>query len=114
MARFGIYFQDIKCTPTFGNCVDSNNVDQNDGQILQGDLNGNSENDQAECLKRCRAVPGVTGCELVPPGPCHGYGCVAHTREVVKGSGWKRFFCWAFSKCDDGNFTYFAIYLIDN
>ena len=79
---------------------------------MQGLFSRNGEDDQAECLRLCRAVPGVTGCEIYPSGT--NYGCVAHTREVVKGSGWKRFFCWAFSKCGDGNFTYFANYLIDN
>ena len=86
-------------------------MDQNDGQIMQGLFSRNGEDDQAECLRLCRAVPGVTGCEIYPIYTNMGtnYGCVVHTQEVVKGSGTPTFFCWAFSKCDDGNFTYFVI-----
>ena len=99
MLNITLLSKDIACQRMQGYCGNANTADQNDGQKGLGILNGNI-NDldiQEECLRRCRGVEGVTGCEIYP-----GYNCLAHTSEVTKGSGAANHFCWPFSKCGEG------------
>ena len=72
-----------------GKCEDGNKKVQNSGVISVS-----GQKTLEKCLEGCRDKPGVTGCEFHPPRKS----CSAHTKEVVKGSGIKDYFCLVFPK----------------
>ena len=87
------------CPKERGYCVTSSGRDQNSGvKKLNSMSNGDTLNGQKECLKLCRSVHGVTGCEVI--WNQGNQGCYAHTREVARGNGQARHACWIFSKCN--------------
>ena len=49
---------------------------------------------QKQCLEKCHAYTGATGCEIV-----WNTGCFIHTSEIAKGNGAAKHNCWVFSKC---------------
>jgi len=87
----------LKCPAELGFCVKGNGSDQNSGVVKLNALDGNTPERQEDCLKRCRATPGVTGCEVI--WDQGNRGCYAHTKEVARGNGVGRHRCWIFSKC---------------
>ena len=88
------------CPREEGFCVTSNGGDQNSGVFKLNSLDGNTPYRQEECLKLCRSVAGVTGCEVI--WDQWNRGCYAHTQEIASGNGVDRHFCWVFSKCEEG------------
>ena len=88
------------CPREKGFCVTSNGRDQNSGVIKLNSLDGDTKNRQEQCLKACRSVAGVTGCEVI--WSQNNRGCYAHTQEVAYGNGENRHYCWPFSKCQEG------------
>ena len=86
------------CPIEQGYCITLFGRDQNSGvKKLNGMYNGDTLDGQKECLKLCRSVQGVTGCEVI--WDQGNRGCYAHTREVARGNGEARHKCWVFSKC---------------
>jgi hypothetical protein len=63
-------------------------------------MDGGTLERQEQCVNSCKAVKGVTGCELI--WGLRGRGCYAHTEEVRIGSGIPQHYCWVFSKCKEG------------
>ena len=94
------------CPREQGYCVTANGADQNSGVIKLNSLDGNTWNRQEQCLKLCRSVAGVTGCEVIWDQDSRG--CYAHTQEVASGNGVDRHHCWVFSKCEEGYRKYFS------
>ena len=84
-----------------GFCVQSSGLDRNSGvQKLDSSDDGDTLERQEECLKSCKSVAGVTGCELIW-GQINS-GCYAHTHDIAKGNGAVNHYCWVFSKCKIG------------
>ena len=75
-----------------GYCVKSNGRDQNSGVYKLRGGNYNSRSKQKECLARCRAVNGYTGCEMI--WSQGNRGCYVHTRQVTRGNGVGRHSCY--------------------
>ena len=99
------------CKRQQGYCVTSWGKDQNSGVKKLDSLDGNNKNRQEQCLKKCRSVAGVTGCELIWDtanrmedrlfgilgglfGGGRKRGCYAHTHGVARGNGAGNHFCW--------------------
>ena len=95
-------FSGPNCPRELGFCVTSQGADQNAGVQKLDSNDGDTSERQEECLKSCRSITGVTGCELIW-GQGH-RGCYAHTKDVGKGSGIRRHYCWVFSKCKKGKY----------
>lgn len=91
--------KDPICPREQGFCETSNGEDQNSGVKKLNSLDGNTLEMQEQCLKMCRSVAGVTGCELI--WDRDNQGCYAHTQEIASGNGVDRHFCWVFSKCEE-------------
>ena len=85
------------CPKERGYCVTSSGRDQNSGVKKLNNLDGDTLERQEQCLKLCRSVPGVTGCEVI--WDQGNRGCYAHTQDVARGNGEARHACWVFSKC---------------
>jgi len=94
------------CPVEPGYCVRADGADQNDGVFKVDESNDGSEQNQQDCLWRCRnQVPGATGCELIWDRDNHG--CYAHTQSIDRGNGDDQHKCWVFSKCQDsGDVTF--------
>ena len=101
------YILEPNCPREKGYCVTASGADQNSGVIKLNDLDGNTWNRQEQCLKLCRTVAGVRGCEVI--WDQDNRGCYAHTQEVASGNGVDRHFCWDFSKCEEGRYGSFCI-----
>ena len=86
------------CPKQQGYCVTSSGRDQNSGVKKLNNLNGDTLERQEQCLKLCRSVPGVTGCEVI--WDQGNRGCYAHTQEVARGNGEARHSCWVLSQCE--------------
>ena len=89
----------LSCPKEQGYCLSSNGWDQNAGVQRLDSLNEGTRKRQNECLRSCKTIPGITGCELV--WGQRNSGCYAHTRDVASGSGVARHICWIMSKCED-------------
>ena len=85
------------CPIEHGFCVRSNNGDQNSGVIKLNNVDGNTAQAQATCLRLCKSYTHATGCEVI----WHqgNRGCYVHTRDIARGNGVARHMCWVFSKC---------------
>ena len=86
------YLRVLQCPQDVGYCLKKDGTDQNDGQIVLGNTIT-----IAECLKKCHAYNGSTGCEVMAYD--NGFVCSVHTKEVVSGSEVKPYICWTFNKC---------------
>ena len=103
MLRIFIFFQNYSisepnCPQEQGYCVSANGDFPNAGLKKLNSLNGNSLEMQEECLELCRAVPGVTGCQVI--WDQGNRGCYAHTGEVARGNGADKHLCWNFANCN--------------
>uniref|UniRef100_A0A7M5WJ62 DUF5648 domain-containing protein n=2 Tax=Clytia hemisphaerica TaxID=252671 RepID=A0A7M5WJ62_9CNID len=85
------------CVKEPGFCVQPNGCDQNSGVIKMNSFEGNTQQRQQECLKKCLAHPGATGCEVI--WHQSNRGCYIHTQSVARGNNAARHSCWVFSKC---------------
>jgi len=85
------------CPREQGFCVKANGADQNSGVIKINSAQGNSAAAQNECLKKCLAYKGATGCETI--WDQSNRGCYIHTQPIAKGNNVGRHYCWVFSKC---------------
>ena len=91
------YLGDSRCPKEIGYCVQENGQDQNTGVIKKSSLNGNTIDAQEQCLELCKQTVDATGCEMI--WDQHNSGCYVHTREIAKGNGLDKHFCWVFSNC---------------
>ena len=79
-----------------GFCVKSNGLDQNSGVIKLNNLDGNTFERQAACLRLCSVYQKATGCEVI--WNQGNRGCYVHTQEVARGNGVGNHACWIFPK----------------
>ena len=89
---------DRSCAVEKGFCVQSNGADQNSGVIKFNSIDGNTLEQQEDCLKKCASHPDATGCEVI--WNQGNRGCYVHTQPIARGNNANRHLCWAFSKCD--------------
>jgi hypothetical protein len=76
-----------------GYCVRKDGIDENDGTSLlaPGDWSGK----KSECLAKCAAHAGNTGCEINNNPASSKRGCTAHTSTTIaKGNGDGKYFCF--------------------
>ena len=77
-----------------GYCLDINNKNQK-GELELKTFEGNTEEDQANCLKLCREHSGATGCQF----KFANRKCYVHIKPVSKGNGMGSYLCWIFTEC---------------
>ena len=88
------------CIKERGYCVQPNGDDQNSGVLKVNSLDGNTQEHQQACLKKCLTHPGATGCEVI--WDQSNRGCYIHTQSIARGNNRDRHNCWVFSKCKQG------------
>jgi len=77
------------------------NRDQNRGVYKLNSLDGNKEKAQCECIDKCRAWPGATGCEVI--WNQRNRGCYVHTQKVQRGNRRGNHYCWIFTPSCKGD-----------
>jgi len=98
LCEIQVYATAVKtCVKENGFCVKANGGDQNSGVNKLNSDNCDSSTCQADCLARCQATSGATGCEVI--WNQGNRGCYVHTRSVDRGNNVGNHACWIFSKC---------------
>jgi hypothetical protein len=91
-----------------GFCVKSGGQDENDGVVKLDGGNYQTADRLQQCMDRCAAVTGVTGCETI--WDQGNRGCYAHTSpKVARGNGVARHYCVLYdgaSQVDDSKVSF--------
>jgi len=85
--------REVSCEKQVGFCVKGNGADQNHGVVKLNSYNGNTDAMEELCLHQCTDTSDAfTGCEII--WDQSNRGCYRHTREIDRGNGVARHYCW--------------------